>query len=82
VGLTREVVTKLGPQLEAARCEVSVRSEAPVPGAWDRYRLEQVLTNLLTNAARYSPGKPVELSVRGLAGGAELRVKDYGRGIA
>ena len=51
-------------------------------GQWDRYRLEQVLTNFLTNAARYGPGKPVEVSVRRLEAAAELRVRDEGRGIA
>ncbi len=80
--LARDVVAKLGPQLSEARCEVSVQAAEPVLGTWDRYRLEQVLTNLLTNAARYAAGKPVEISVRRLGQGAELRVRDHGRGIA
>jgi signal transduction histidine kinase len=80
--LAADVVAKLGPQLSEARCEVSVRSPEPVVGRWDRYRLEQVLTNFLTNAARYGPGKPVEVSVRRVEEGAELRVRDEGRGIA
>lgn len=80
--LARDVVAKLGPQLSEARCEVSVLAVEAVVGTWDRYRLEQVLTNFLTNAARYAPGKPVEVSVRRLEYRAELRVRDYGRGIA
>ena len=80
--LAADVVARLGPQLTEAQCEVSVRSAEPVVGRWDRYRLEQVLTNLLTNAARYGPCKPVEVSVRRLEEGAELRVCDQGRGIA
>ncbi len=82
VDLANDVVTKLGPQLGEARCEVSVRAEAPVLGTWDRYRLEQVLTNLLTNAARYGPGTPVEIAVRRVERRAELRVSDKGRGIS
>ncbi|HYH95108.1 ATP-binding protein, partial [Hyalangium sp.] len=80
--LADDVVAKLGPQLSEARCDVSVRAEEPVVGTWDRYRLEQVLTNFLTNAARYGPGKPVEISVCRLEERAELRVRDQGRGIA
>jgi len=80
--LAADVVSKLGPQLSEARCEVTVRSAEPVVGRWDRYRLEQVLTNFLTNAVRYSPGKPVEISIRRVEEGAELRVRDQGRGIA
>ncbi|MFL5343611.1 MAG: ATP-binding protein [Hyalangium sp.] len=82
VALASEVVVKLGPQLSEAHCQVSIRAEGPVVGVWDQYRLEQVLTNLLTNAARYGAGTPVELSVRRLEGQAELRVSDQGRGIA
>jgi signal transduction histidine kinase len=80
--MARETVAKLALQLAAARCEVSVQAEEPVIGAWDRHRLEQVLTNLLTNAARYGAGAPVEVSVRRHEHQAELRVKDHGRGIA
>ncbi len=80
--LASDVVGKLGPQLSEARCEVSVYAAEPVVGTWDRYRLEQVLTNLLMNAARYASGKPVEIFVRRIDQRAELRVHDNGRGIA
>jgi signal transduction histidine kinase len=80
--LASDVVAKLGPQLSEAQCEVSVRAPEPVVGTWDRYRLEQVLTNFLTNATRYAAGQPVEVSVRRLEQRAELRVRDNGRGIA
>ncbi len=80
--LASDVVGKLGPQLSEARCEVSVSAAEPVVGTWDRYRLEQVLTNLLTNAARYASGKPVEVLVRRIDQRAELRVHDNGPGIA
>jgi signal transduction histidine kinase len=80
--LASDVVAKLGPQLSEAQCEVSVHAPEPVVGTWDRYRLEQVLANFLTNAARYAPGKPVEVAVRRLEQRAELRVRDNGRGIA
>ncbi|WP_224366774.1 sensor histidine kinase [Hyalangium versicolor] len=77
----REVVTKLGPQMSEARCDVSIQSMGAVVGTWDRYRLEQVLTNLLTNAARYGAGEPVEVSVGQREREAVLRVRDHGRGI-
>ncbi|MDY7226042.1 sensor histidine kinase [Hyalangium rubrum] len=80
--LASEVVAKLSPQLAEARCEVSVQAPEPVIGSWDRHRLEQVLTNLLTNAARYGAGAPVEVSVRRRGHQVELRVRDRGRGIA
>ena len=45
---------------------VYVGRAAPVAvtGNWDRFRVEQVVTNLLTNAFKYAPGKPVEDTLR------------------
>ena len=48
----------------------------------DPVRLEQVLTNLLTNAAKYTdPGGRIELAVEQVAGDVVIRVKDNGIGI-
>src|SRR5205823_3489873 len=46
-------------------------------------RLEQVLTNLLDNAAKFSdPGQPIEVRVAAEGGEAVLSVRDRGRGVA
>jgi signal transduction histidine kinase/CheY-like chemotaxis protein len=48
----------------------------------DPTRLEQILCNLLNNAARYTPpGGSVELAVGPREGELEIRVQDDGRGI-
>lgn len=80
--LTEEVIQRLGPQLREAGCAVSLYAPEPVEGRWDRYRIDQVLTNVLTNATRYGAGKPVVVSVGRVGEGAELRIRDHGRGIA
>jgi signal transduction histidine kinase len=49
----------------------------------DGDRLEQVITNLLVNALKYTPpGGRIEVSVRPEKGQAELRVADSGVGLA
>jgi signal transduction histidine kinase len=49
----------------------------------DHVRLTQVMTNLLTNAAKYSePGSEVRVTATRSAGGVVLRVKDTGAGIS
>jgi signal transduction histidine kinase len=55
----------------------------PVSLVADPVRLEQVLINLLANAAKFTPpGGDIELTARAKAGQVVLRVRDNGRGIA
>lgn len=55
---------------------------APALVLADPERIGQVLRNLLSNAARYSPeGAPIELRAIPLAGRVRLEVADRGRGI-
>lgn len=55
----------------------------PVPGEWDSGRLDQVLTNLLSNALKYSPdGGTIHLRIHTTPeGGAHVAVSDQGLGI-
>lgn len=67
---------------EAQRGGVRIEVDAlPVRGMWDGLRLEQVVTNLVTNALRHAGGKPVRIGVRSQDGRALLSVSDEGDGI-
>ncbi|ATB40244.1 sensor protein [Cystobacter fuscus] len=79
--LARECIERLSPQVEASGGTVSLEAPTPVEGNWDRFRLEQVVVNLLTNALKYGEGKPVELIVRREGESAVLVVRDHGMGI-
>jgi signal transduction histidine kinase len=79
--VTREVCTRFERELAAARSELAVHV-APVVGRWDRLRLEQIATNLLSNAIRYGAGRPIEVRVEADAASARLIVRDEGVGIA
>jgi signal transduction histidine kinase len=49
---------------------------------WDSLRLDQVLTNLLSNALRHGAGRPVEIVVDAVEDeAARLVVRDHGEGI-
>jgi PAS domain S-box-containing protein len=49
----------------------------------DRLRLEQILTNIVENAAKYSPEQaPIAVRVRQRDGGVAISVADHGSGIA
>jgi signal transduction histidine kinase len=79
--VAREVVARFAPRSEQLRSEVRVRAEVPVMGRWDRLRVEQVVTNLLSNALKYGRGRPVHVTVRGGPEWALLEVRDEGIGI-
>jgi two-component system, OmpR family, sensor kinase len=51
-------------------------------GEWDLMRIEQVITNLLTNAIRYGEGKPISITVKKNHHELLLAIRDNGRGIA
>ena len=49
----------------------------------DTDRIAQILDNLLNNALKYSPsGTPVDIAMTTLNGEAQVRVEDYGIGVA
>ena len=79
--LVREVVERHRDELLAAGCAASVAAAEPAAGCWDRARLDQALTNLLTNAIKYAPGRPIELEVTTRTEEVQLVVRDHGDGI-
>lgn len=81
--LVAEVLQGFAPQLAAQGCALSFRRpDGELFGVWDGFRIEQVLANLLTNAMRYGPGRPVEVAVRAVGERVELEVADQGVGIS
>ncbi|WP_084609962.1 GAF domain-containing protein [Archangium violaceum] len=80
--LVREVAERFEPELARTGSRLTLEAPAPVPGNWDRLRLEQVVTNLLANAVKYGQGNPIGLSVEARDGLARLAVSDTGIGIA
>lgn len=53
-----------------------------MPGQWDRSRLEQLLSNLVTNAIKYGLGRPIDVAVEADDARVKLSVRDRGIGIS
>ncbi len=72
------------PQAEAQQVALTVHSAASVPEVdVDPERMAQVLSNLLSNALRYTPaGGTITQSAAVHANSVQLRVEDTGAGIA
>jgi signal transduction histidine kinase len=83
--LARETVARFAgrPGLRERGYRLICRAAEPIRGYCDTFRIEQVLTNLLENACKYSPdGGDVVVQVRRCASEAVLAVRDNGIGVA
>lgn len=76
-----ESVDRLREEALKAGCVVSVNCPLPIIAMWDRDRIDQIVTNLLTNAFKYGSGKPVHVQVAIEEGCACIEVWDEGCGI-
>ncbi len=70
------------PLVESAESSVTFVAPQPVVGHWDEFRLEQVVSNLLTNALRYGAGTPILVHVYSQDDEARVEVRDQGIGIS
>ena len=82
VELTRGVVQHIAAP-EIVPYEVRVEAPDSLTIECDRFRIEQVVINLLTNALKYGDGKPILVTVAATADGsaALIKVTDHGIGI-
>ncbi len=76
-----EVANTLAPQAAKSNSTIEVETDGPVEGLWDRLRLNQLITNLVSNALKYGAGKPVRVRLDSDSTEAILEVSDQGIGI-
>lgn len=79
--LASEVADRFQPQFDEAGIRFTIDVADPAIGSWDRHRLDQVVTNLLSNAIHYAPGAPVTVRTGSRGERAFLEVRDGGPGI-
>ncbi|HEX4621503.1 MAG TPA: PAS domain-containing sensor histidine kinase, partial [Myxococcaceae bacterium] len=80
--VVREAVERLQQPASERGSPISLEVGGPLSGRWDALRLQQVVTNLVSNAIKYGAGKPIQVGLHGGPGVVELRVSDQGIGIA
>ncbi len=78
--LVRETLERL--RTESSSNQLVFEDGDAIVGRCDRLRLEQVVTNLVTNGFKYGGGKPVQVMLKANQTHASLLVRDAGMGIA
>lgn len=80
--IIEEVMAQYEHQLKDALLRIEIDAESKVICQVDPMRIEQVIINLLTNALKYAPGKPIKISLKKAGEIAKICIKDQGPGIA
>ncbi|HBI22464.1 MAG TPA: hypothetical protein DDY37_07795 [Legionella sp.] len=79
--LLDEAIDRAIPMLHMAGITVDKKIERPVMARVDKLRMEQVISNLLSNVEKYAPGQPIEIQLQSQLDKVTLSVQDLGPGI-
>lgn len=80
--LVSEVMDRLKPSMIQAGSPPEFICAEKIEGLWDQFRMEQVITNLLTNAMKYGNNKPVRIRLEKTHKDlVRISVEDRGIGI-
>ncbi|MBC7428584.1 MAG: GAF domain-containing protein [Bacteriovorax sp.] len=80
--MINEIVSQYSQQFKTSQTTVEVIIEGDMMGFWDKVRIEQVIINLLTNAAKYAPNRPVMVKLTKIDSTIKIQVTDHGPGIS
>ncbi len=79
-----ELLVEVASRFKAERPDLSITVETgpETLGWWDKLRVDQVLTNLISNAVKYGGDKPITIAAAADAGDAVITIRDQGMGIS
>lgn len=81
VSITKQVIESFSEMLKKGKNKIRIQAKSAVLGKWDKQRLEQAITNLVSNAIKYGGSKPIEIVISKKGNKAKFVIKDQGIGI-
>jgi signal transduction histidine kinase len=88
VAVAEAVAERFKDDLVSAGCSLSLvvtgerGTTKAIHGRWDRLRLDEVITNFLSNAIKYGAGKPIQIRISATRAAATIEIEDHGIGIS
>ncbi|HEY2399579.1 MAG TPA: HAMP domain-containing sensor histidine kinase [Steroidobacteraceae bacterium] len=81
--VVREVVESYSPEAAFNRSPLSLHTPTALNGRWDRLALEQIVSNLISNAIKFGAGASIDVSLESKQDNSvQFQVHDRGIGIA
>jgi signal transduction histidine kinase len=80
--MIKDVVAQHSQQYNRHQTTIDLVIKDDLVGLWDKVRIEQVITNILTNAVKYAPNKPIRTVLARKDSFAKIQITDQGPGIA
>ena len=77
----KSVVTRFEDHLAIAGSSLKLEANEEIRGLWDQVRLDQAISNLLTNSIKYGEGSPIEIVIKKDGEKAKITIADKGIGI-
>ena len=79
--LIKDTVNRFEVQLKKLNTKIIIKNKKEIIGYWDRVRIEQVITNLITNAIKYGAKKPILIQFEKVNEIVVIKIIDNGIGI-
>lgn len=79
--VARRVVENFSQMLRENKSEIKIEAPHPVVGNFDNLRIEQAITNLISNAIKYGEKRPIKIQIFSKGNTANFVIKDEGIGI-
>lgn len=81
VSVVSDTISRFATASERSGSAISLTAPTSLLGRWDRRRLEQIASCLISNAIKFGRGKPIEIHIEHMDRRARVSVRDRGIGI-
>lgn len=82
VSIIKETLDRMALLIDSKNLSFpQIDAEEEIYGVWDRFRLEQVMSNLISNAIKYGKGSKIDIKVRRVCDQVLMSISDSGMGI-